>query len=64
VDTALQAGRSRVRFSMDLGEFFIDITLRSQYGPGVDSACNANEYHGYFLGGKGGRCLGLTTLPP
>ena len=23
-----------------------------------------NEYQGYFLGGKGGRCLRLTTLPP
>jgi hypothetical protein len=34
------------------------------YGPGVDSAPNRNEYQGYFLGGKGGRCVGLTTLPP
>ena len=33
-------------------------------GPGVDSASNRNEYQEYFLGGKGGRCLGLTTLPP
>ena len=32
--------------------------------PGVDSACNRNEYQGYFLGGKGGRCIGLPTLPP
>ena len=23
-----------------------------------------HEYDEYFLGGKGGRCLGLTTLPP
>jgi hypothetical protein len=23
-----------------------------------------NEYQEYFLGDKGGRCLGLTTLPP
>jgi hypothetical protein len=23
-----------------------------------------NEYQEYFLGGKGGRCVGLTTLPP
>ena len=22
------------------------------------------EYHDYFLGDKGGRCVGLTTLPP
>ena len=33
-------------------------------GPGVDSASNRNEYQGYFLVGKGGRCVGLTTLPP
>jgi len=34
------------------------------YGPGVDSASNRNEYQEYFLRGKGGRCLRLTTLPP
>ena len=44
--------------------FFIDIKFfRSHYGPGVDSASNRNEYQEYFLGGKGGRCVGLTTLP-
>jgi len=32
------------------------------YGPGVDSASNRNEYQEYFLGGKGGRCVWLTTL--
>jgi len=31
---------------------------------GVDSASNRNEYREYFLWGKGGRCVGLTTLPP
>ena len=46
-------------------EFFIDIkSFRSHYGPGVDSASNRNEYQEYFLGGKGGRCVRLTTLPP
>jgi hypothetical protein len=34
------------------------------YGPGVDSASNRNEYQEYVLGGKGVRCLELTTLPP
>jgi hypothetical protein len=38
--------------------------FRSHYGPGVDSASNRNEYHEYFLKGKGGGCVGLTTLPP
>ena len=33
--------------------FFIDIkSLRSHYGPGVDSASNRNEYQVYFLGVK------------
>jgi hypothetical protein len=39
-------------------EFFIDIILS------VDSASNTNGYQEYFLGGKGGRCVGLTILPP
>ena len=38
--------------------------FRSHCDPGVDSASNRNEYREYFLGGKGGRCVGLTTLPP
>jgi len=31
---------------------------------GVDSTSNRNEYQEYFLGGKGGRCIGPTILPP
>jgi len=38
--------------------------FRPHYGSGVDSASNRNEYQEYFLGGKGGRCVGQTTLPP
>jgi len=36
------------------------------YDPGVDSASKRNEYQKYLQGGggKGGRCVGLTTLPP
>jgi hypothetical protein len=30
---------------------------------GVDSASNRNEYQEYFLGSKGGWCVGLTALP-
>ena len=42
--------------------FFIDIkSFRSHYGPGVDSTSNRNENQEYFLGGKAGRCLRLTT---
>jgi hypothetical protein len=33
--------------------FFIDTkTFRLHYGPGVDSACNRNEYQVHFLGVK------------
>ena len=39
-------------------------SLRSHYGPGVDSASNRNEYQEYFPGGKGGRYVRLITLPP
>jgi len=31
---------------------------------GIDSASNRNVYQEYFLGGKGGRWVALTTLPP
>ena len=50
--------RSHVRFPLVSLEFFID------YGPDVDSVSNGKEYQEYFLGGKGGRCLWLTTFPP
>jgi len=44
---------------------FIDLkSFRSHHRPGVDSASNRNEYQEHFLGGKGGRCVRLTTLPP
>jgi hypothetical protein len=42
------------------GDFFRGI--RQVYVPGVDSAF-PNEYQD-IPGGKGGRCVGLTTLPP
>jgi hypothetical protein len=44
--------------------FSLTKSFRSHYGPGVDSACNRNEYQEYLLGVKGGRCVGLTTLLP
>jgi hypothetical protein len=40
------------------------IGINHRFGPEVDLASNRNEYQEYFLGGKGGRCIGLTTLPP
>jgi hypothetical protein len=41
-----------------------DIILKVALWPWGDSASNRNEYQEYYLGGKGGRCVGLTTLPP
>ena len=43
--TALQAGRSWIRFSMwSLG--FMDLILPGQYGPEFDSDSNRYEYQG------------------
>ena len=48
--TALQAGRSWVRFPIMSLEFFIDIILPGRtMPPGVDLASNRNEYQEYFL---------------
>ena len=44
--------------------FSLTLSFQPHYGPGVGSTSNRNEYQEYFLGGKGGRCVGLTTLPP
>ena len=44
--------------------FLLTQSCQPHYGSGVDSASNGNKYQEYFLGGKGGRCIGLTTLPP
>ena len=60
--TVAQWLRSQFRSQLVSLEFFIDIT--SHYGPRVDSVSNRNEYQEHFLGGKGGRCIGLTNLPP
>jgi hypothetical protein len=43
--------------------FLLIRSIRPHCGPGVDSASNGNEYQEYILGGKGGRCVGLTNLP-
>jgi hypothetical protein len=36
--------------------FSLTSSFRPHYGPKVDSTSNRNEYHEYFLKGKGGRC--------
>jgi len=42
--------------------FSLTQSFQPHYGSGVDSASNRNEYQEYFLGSKGGRCVGLTNL--
>jgi hypothetical protein len=51
----LQAGKSRVRFPM--------VSYKPTGRTMADSASKRNEYQVYFLVGKGGLCLELTTLP-
>ena len=46
-----------------LWKFSLTSSFRPHYGIGVDSAPNRNEYQECFLGSKGSRCIGLTTLP-
>ena len=57
--TALQAWW--VRFQIMSLEFIIDVILLAALW---SSASNRNDYQEYFLDGKGGRCVILTTLPP
>ena len=45
-------------------DFLLIYSFQPRYDPEVDQTSNRNNYQGYFLVGKGGRCLGLTTLPP
>jgi len=62
--TAIQAGRSRVRFPKLSLEFYIDI-ISSGRTMALESTQPLTEMsRGIFLVGKGDRCVGLTTLPP
>ena len=63
--TALQAGRSRVRFPIWYWDLPVTSFFRPHCGLGVDSFfSNSYEYQGYLLWGKGGRCVGLRILSP
>jgi hypothetical protein len=61
--TALQAGRSWVRFPVVVLDVLLTYSFRPHYDPGVDSASTRSEYQEYFLGSKDGQCVGLTILP-
>jgi len=43
--------------------FSLTSSFPPHYGTGVDTSSNRNKYQEYFLGSKGGRCVGLTTVP-
>jgi len=61
---ALQAGRSRVRFTIVSLEFFIYIILPAALWPWGRLSLYQKWVPGIFPGSKGGRYVGLTTLPP
>ena len=44
-------------------KFSLTWSFRSHHDPGDYSASNRNEYQEYFVGDKGGRCVGLTEIP-
>jgi len=44
--------------------FSMTSSFRPHCGSEFTSVSDKNEYQEYFMGGKGGRCVGLTTLPP
>jgi hypothetical protein len=46
-----------------IGFFSVYLILQPHYGPGVASASNRNEYQESSWRVKGGRRVGLTTLP-
>jgi len=50
------------KFAGSIPDGVIVIILPLHYCPRVDSASNRNESQEYFLGGKGGRWVGLTTF--
>ena len=62
--TALQVGRSRVRFRMESVECFVDVILPPALWPWGRLSFYQKWVPGISLGRKGGRCVGLTTLSP
>ena len=63
-NTTLQTGRSRARFPMVSLEFFSDIILPVVLWPWGRLSLRQKQVPRVFPGGKGGRCVRLTILPP
>jgi hypothetical protein len=63
LSSLVYATSRKVAGSMSVSlEFFMNI-IRPNCGPGVDKASSGNEYQEFFLGGRGDRCIGLTSSP-
>jgi hypothetical protein len=62
--TALQDRRPQVRFPMVSLEFSFDIISPAALWPWDGLSLWQKWVPGIFSGGKGGRCIGMTTLPP
>jgi hypothetical protein len=60
--TALKAKGLGVCSRWRYWNFSLSKSFRPHYGLGVDSASNRNEHQEYFLGAKGGRCVGLIAM--